>query len=578
MAPWSIVMALTGCNDLAFVQRVVPAGPETDVSVQRVRGGHGPGSAYVGLHVLVTDPSGAAVACDDGKLTLTVEVSTEGPDSGFVPVEETEVTCVDGGVGDLALVLDNSGSEDGFVDELQAGAQALADGVLDGGGRASLTRVSTNAAVLLPVTDAAATFADAIAETYVADGWTALNDGIRMGNETLGGALLGLGGDNTFHDLGSFCEASDRLGVVAFTDGRENNSADQQDYDHDLWPGDGIDTTYDDLFSLSVQGQTTPIYTIGLGNDVDHVGLEALADATGARHLPIDDESEIDGVFDLVADYFDSTTRVCAELPEDSCGPVWIRTTWSWSDGTELTEGVTVDTLHLDCPVDPTGNLAVMLLTMTNPHMTPGVSETLATNTVGWVTPVEDPAVLVVLDDNHHNEFRDDAAWVATVLADAGWQVDYLEEGEGGIDADDIDGYDVVWYSNPGYPPDDQGAIDALGAFAAAGGGVVIQGDDMAWSWGHGFSMAESTHLDFVGNGTSYCGAPTNNNVGEDYDVTFGNDDHPMLAGLQGLSTLYGDDIDTTVARGEGEAVLATATLAGHPECGDVPVVVSWTP
>jgi hypothetical protein len=100
----------------------------------------------------------------------------------------------------------------------------------------------------------------------------------------------------------------------------------------------------------------------------------------------------------------------------------------------------------------------------------------------------------------------------------------------------------------------------------------------MAWSWGGGFLMSPLTHVDFLANGTSFCGAWTDNNAGSEYLVTVGSDAHEVIAGLEGETFLYGDDIDTTVGRGEGETVLASATLDGGVGCDTVPVVVAWEP
>jgi hypothetical protein len=44
---------------------------------------------------------------------------------------------------------------------------------------------------------------------------------------------------------------------------------------------------------------------------------------------------------------------------------------------------------------------------------------------------------------------------------------------------DDIKDYDLVWFSNPGYPPDDSSSLLALLQYYEAGNPNVIQGDDM---------------------------------------------------------------------------------------------------
>ena len=152
-----------------------------------------------------------------------------------------------------------------------------------------------------------------------------------------------------------------------------------------------------------------------------------------------------------------------------------------------------------------------------------------------------------------------------------------LDEEAVGVGLDDLRSYDVIWYSKPGYPPDDAASIDALQAFSATGGGLVLQGDDMGWSFGNAFSMQPLTHLVWEDNGTGFCGHYTNDNAGDAYRVTLGDSDHPLIAGLQGQSFTYGDDIDTTTPEDQAE-ILATATLDGSDACDTVPVIVAYTP
>ena len=70
------------------------------------------------------------------------------------------------------------------------------------------------------------------------------------------------------------------------------------------------------------------------------------------------------------------------------------------------------------------------------------------------------------------------------MLTERHYNADLITERKGGITADDVAGYDVVWFTNPGYPFDDVRSIDTLTTFLAAGGGVVAQGDDITQSMG----------------------------------------------------------------------------------------------
>src|SRR5258707_1211637 len=68
-----------------------------------------------------------------------------------------------------------------------AGASLLLDSVLAAGGRASLVRVSTNSSIQTPLTTDGAALHQALDSLHISHGWTSLWDGIRLGNQTLGG-------------------------------------------------------------------------------------------------------------------------------------------------------------------------------------------------------------------------------------------------------------------------------------------------------------------------------------------------------------------------------------------------------
>ena len=95
---------------------------------------------------------------------------------------------------------------------------------------------------------------------------------------------------------------------------------------------------------------------------------------------------------------------------------------------------------------------------------------------------------------------------------------------------------------------------------------------------GLAFELTALNQLSHIDNGTSYCGRQIDNGVGDKYAVTLGSDEHPILAGLQGVSFLYGDDIDTSRVVGDMAQVLATATVEGRKNCDSKPVVVTYSP
>lgn len=553
----------TGCTS---------GGDNTSVTVQEVRGGAG---GQVGLDLLVT--AGAnSVACDPAAMSVSITASHDG--GPFVPVDNNRVVVqCSSGAADVAIVVDNSGSEKGQLDKLQAGARRMIDEVLGAGGRASLVRVSTNASVLAALTDDPAALDAAVNEQAINRGWTALWDGVRLANETLGGnippTLTRVG------DVNQFCASSRKLGIVAFTDGYDNNSADQQDYNKVKYPGDGIATTVDDLHKLSVDHVSTPIYTIGLGNKIDEASLAALAQASGGKHRKLESASQIEDAFADISDYFGSTHQVCADLPWSVCGDVVLRTEWTWTGPNgEIQTGMKEAEVNIPCEEERgTGRQATIVLTMSNPGISRATAGTLAANAVDWVAPVASPRVLVVLDDGHHDEFVGDAAYVRDILVERGYNVTLVDETKGGLKSKDVAGYDVVWFTNPGYPWDDVRSVDTLKTFLANGGGVVTQGDDITQSMGNSFNVSNLVHLDFQHNGTTTCGVGTDDNVGASLAVSLASA-HPLLDGIENTSFLYGDDVDQSVPSNHGEVVLGHATFAANGCTASRPVVSAFAP
>lgn len=225
---------------------------------------------------------------------------------------------------------------------------------------------------------------------------------------------------------------------------------------------------------------------------------------------------------------------------------------------------------------DP-GRHAVILLTMSNPRIPEGVAETLVQTTVEYVSQVNVPRVLVVLDDNHNNEATEDAAYVASKVHALGYEVRVIDEPAGGITESHVVGYDVVWFLNPGHPIDDRVSLDTLAGFREAGGGFVLSGDDITLNYANETDTSPYTFVEHQNNGTTTCGQTTDNNAGASYRVTFETEtDHLLGAGLEGMTFLYGDDIDHSTPIGDGEVVLAWAQLDAAPDCDvRIPVVVA---
>lgn len=549
---------------------------EPGVALQQLRGGATANGSFVAVDMLLTDDAGRPIPCEDMDVAVEVEVSYEGDAWTSVAAENLRVQCGDTSPRDVALVLDESGSQQDVVDQTMAGAGALADAILSQGGRVGVVSLASTVTVRSGLTSDGGEVHEAISELDATNGWTALYDGIRVGNEVLGSAITAE--DEVEHDdLDSFCADHRSFSVVAYTNGDDNNSGDERT---DPDRGDGIDTTLGDLQGLHVSSVPTPIHTIGLGDGVATEILESLAEATGAKHLAVTGESAVVDAFAQIAEYPDATTQVCASLDAVGCGLADVRVTYTLGGDGIDEQAVEEFTMHVPCPPEPPeGRSATILLTMSDINIDPALSQSLIGNTVDWVSPVPDPSILLLRDDNHHNEDLGDAAFVEDTLVEQGHAVTFMEEPAPGIELSDLEGYDVVWLQNPGWPIDDLSTFEALELFLAGGGGVVLQGDDVSWAMGRAFSMSPITHLDFVSNGVRTCDVRTDNNAGANYLVTFGTESHPMSRGLEGRSFEYGNDIDHTSRRNEGEDVLAWATLADDPACSTrVPVVVGFDP
>jgi len=205
----------------------------------------------------------------------------------------------------------------------------------------------------------------------------------------------------------------------------------------------------------------------------------------------------------------------------------------------------------------------------------------LIQQSVRWVSPVVAPNVLVVLDDNS-GPFVWDAQLVMSTLKMSGISAHFIQEPANGLAADQLKGFDVVWFSNPSQPVDDTQTIHALAAFVKQGGGVVLQGDDIA----HGSEMSSLTRLQYVSDGDHYCGQYINDDRGASYEIKVEKVNHPVITGLSGNLFYYGNDIDnTTVVSDPNAKVLAWASVktcrsaqSSSPSCPKQPVIVAYAP
>jgi hypothetical protein len=225
------------------------------------------------------------------------------------------------------------------------------------------------------------------------------------------------------------------------------------------------------------------------------------------------------------------------------------------------------------------GRIATMLLNFVDAGISRDLVENLIEDAFTYTTPTLSPNVLYVLDDFNNGEHPEDPVLTQSILEEFSQTFTVLDEPLDGLTPADVEGYDLIWFANPGWYVEDAASVDTLISFSAQGGGIILQGDDMTHRRTGDSMLSELTGLSFVNNGTRTCGERTDNQNGLQYEVTFDSNYHPLVRNSLGTSFLYGDDIDHSTPLGLGEEVLAWATLNNRPNCNvRVPVIVAWDP
>ena len=201
-------------------------------------------------------------------------------------------------------------------------------------------------------------------------------------------------------------------------------------------------------------------------------------------------------------------------------------------------------------------------------------SQLIAETVVRYSSPKSNPKILLVLDFNDNSESLSDREYVEKVLL-ARYDVTVVEDTTAGLTDADLNGFDLVWFNNPGHPMGSEATRDALIRFK---GGVILQGDDLAR--GNGFSPEALTGLSFKDNGTEVvCGQTSyriDNNTGEQYSVQIAAQKFTGSS-QSSLSFKYGNDIDhTSIARSDLE-ILATAKGSPSGCTEEWPAIVRYT-
>ena len=277
-------------------------------------------SAFIGMDFLATDKNGAVIPCKQQDFDVSAWVSYTGPEGPFMPVPRSmiEFSCAQPGNAVVGVTVDLSGSEKGFLGLIKKSVRALVHNILAGKGMASIVRVSTHAYVVVPVTASLRKLDDAISGLFLHNGWTALYDGIRIANETLQEAAKKLQ-QNSPKNLHEFCTQGKKWGIVVYTDGRDNNSAEQHPCKTCKTPPDKVNTTIEDLKDLQVNGVHTPIYVVGVGKNIDVDALSKLASISGGRFYNISDYRELFTKMSQIGKYFTATHQVCIKIPSPPC-------------------------------------------------------------------------------------------------------------------------------------------------------------------------------------------------------------------------------------------------------------------
>ncbi len=178
--------------------------------------------------------------------------------------------------------------------------------------------------------------------------------------------------------------------------------------------------------------------------------------------------------------------------------------------------------------------------------ITEASSRLIAQNAVKYASPKVQPKILVVKDFNNQGESSYDTEYIAKILLANYLKVDVLNETSAGLKASDVEGYDLIWFNNPGHP---MGSAKSMKVLMDFKGGVILSGDDL--TRGSNFSLENLTGLKYIDNGASIsCNGKNysydNNNVsGRRYQVKVADEFFPDMP-LELKSFEYGNDIDNS--------------------------------
>lgn len=200
-------------------------------------------------------------------------------------------------------------------------------------------------------------------------------------------------------------------------------------------------------------------------------------------------------------------------------------------------------------------------------------AQLIAETVIRYSSPKNNPKIIVVRDRQFNGEDPEDTAYISDVLLKR-YHAKFMEEPEGGLSLQDLDGYDVVWFNNPGHPMSSQMTYNTLLQFEGA---VVLQGDDL--TRGAGFDISGLTGLTHMNNGTDVvCDGKVyhhDDNKSNQFRVTLNAEKFPLVDNTP-IQFRYGNDIDESSVSLSKVEVLATAQ-GGHETCTEKrPTVVRY--
>lgn len=363
--------------------------------------------------------------------------------------------------------------------------------------------------------------------------------------------------------------------------------------------GDPIDFHWTATESGGESGAVTEATTEQLDNGDWQSCADVTVDGEGAYQFRVRTfDLAADGMLmeEVLADRADTLeerptrSRASLEFPvysNASCGE-----TYDTPDGDNSSTDDSANTSTDVVSLADAGRTVTILMALTHPTgpRNTGGAVQLVERTVAWVSPREEASrtdVLFVIDDNAGAQYLpEERNFVVRQLRHARTQYDVraIVEPRGGLDADDLEQADVVWFQNPDAPVDDDTTYDALRTFQRRGGGLILQGDDMARGELSGDRSIEFfSHLRTLDAKSDPCTGDSATEGSENTRVTW-TDSMSELLGTNGASRLggrsfaYGGDLDRVQRTRTGERVLAGATYRGENCSYTGPAVVAFDP